>query len=349
MEQEVAELRAKLLSQGQEKSANLNNIISTQPTPNSDELSIAEILATTMRSGEGFSGTDSRQESMLPLDATHLRSFVNNLTGSNQPTHLDSMAPTLLDASKVYPHPIPLLSTPYPINPVVPKPTAVDLFGEDDDMAGNVQGFSEVISTGWPSDFPSPSTTEHLCQIFFDKCHYLRCIFQPSRFLEQLSHGPGSADFPSRALLHSIFAMAYSLRPDLDPANLTMSQDPGERAGLLNTENGFITARYHCDRVKHFLSNLDGRPGVELFSLCKAAIILTNVQFGLAHMLEAWATSGLANKLATALYLNRGRGNTRLAGEVARVDYLSTSLLRPSFDWIEEEERRRVIYYAFAS
>lgn len=341
LEQEVVELRARLGLQDQGEGSSLNGIAPSQP-PNSDELSIAEILATTMRSGEGFPHQD----------ATHLHSFVSHLTGLDQSTHLDSMTHSELDASKIYPHPIPQLRTQHSnkisLNPIIPEPAAVDPF-VGDHISGNNQAYSEMISTGWPSDFPSPSTAELLCQVFFEQCHYLRCIFQPSRFLEQLSHGPGSPQFPSVALLHSIFAMAYSLRPDLDPANLPMSQDPSGRAGLLNTENGFISARYHCDRVKHYLSNLDGRPGIELFSLCKAAIVLTNVQFGLAHMLEAWATSGLANKLATALYLNRGRGDTRLAGEVARVDYLSTSLLRPSSNWIEEEERRRVIYYAFGT
>lgn len=322
-----------------------------QRHPNQDELSIAEILATTMRSGEGFPLSPSHQASLSPLGADHLHSLVGSLTGSARTT--DG-----IEESKSYSHTIPQLEfqqhSKEPIDPLLLRQAAVDHFKQEEipvvehTLGKTTDGPSQLIQTSWPADFPTPMVAEHLCHIFFDDCHYLRCLFQPGRFFQQVAYGPSSPHFPSTALLHAIFAMSYSLRPDMDPERAREVQQ-GESSSLSNSETGMLLVKYHCEQVKRQLLNLDGRSGVQLFSLCKAAIILMNVQFGLGHMLEAWTTSGISIKLATALYLNRGREDTELVGHEAKVEYLSTVLLRPSSDWMEEEERRRVVFYAFAS
>jgi hypothetical protein len=316
-----------------------------QSHPNSDELSIAEILATTMRSGEGFPITDSHP----PLDANHLHSFVGSLTGDDRALHIDRLSSNAdIDSSKAYSHPIPQLDfhqqeSKVPIDPLLLRHAAT---AGSFKKQQHTDAETQLIPTSWPADFPSPAIAEQLCRIFFDKSQYLACLFQPSRFFQQMAYGPSSPGFPSFALLHAIFAMTYAYRPDLIPERKYHPVDPNS---ISNSDTGMTLVKYHCDQVRHHLINLEGRSGNHLFSLLKASLILQNIQYGMGHILEAWTTNGIGIKLATALYLNRGREDTEVVGHEAKVEYLKTSLLRPSSDWMEEEERRRVVFYAFAS
>lgn len=308
--------------------------------PNPDELSIAEILATTMRSGEGFPISDSHHPSISSLDANHLQSFVGSLDGLRTDTEID--------ASKPYSHRIRQLDfqqdSKVPIDPLLLRQASTA--GNFKQQQHNTDSATQLIHTSWPADFPSPVMAEQLCRIFFDKCQYLACLFQPSRFFEQMAYGPSSPAFPSFALLHAIFAMTYAYRPDLVPERKYHPVDP---IAISNSEIGMSLVKYHCDQVRQHLISLEGRSGNYLFSLLKAALILQNIQYGIGHILEAWTTNGIAIKLATALYLNRGKEETEVVGHEAKVEYLKTSLLRPSSDWMEEEERRRVVFYTFAS
>lgn len=339
----TAELRARLHVQnnGHHNSSGLTNEMA-RSHPNSDELSIAEILATTMRSGEGFPTSDNHHSSIPSLDANHLQSFVGSLDRLG--TNAD------IDSSKAYSDRLPQLDfqqdSKVPIDPLLLQQATTT--GNFKQQQHTDSENSQLLPTSWPADFPSPAMAEKLCRIFFDKCQYLACLFQPSRFFEQMAYGPSSPGYPSFALLHAIFAMTYAYRPDLIPIP-ERRYHPIDPNAISNNETGMTLVKYHCDQVRQHLINLEGRSGSHLFSLLKAALILQNIQYGMGHILEAWTTNGMSIKLATALYLNRGREDTEVVGHEAKVEYLKTSLLRPTLDWMEEEERRRVVFYAFAS
>lgn len=317
-----------------------------QTRPNSDELSIAELLATTMRSGDTYPHSGSRPPSLPPIDAQHLHTFVGSLTGPNGASDIAKFASASLNATNIYPHPIPSIDShsdvKEPIDPLLlDSSTSIHYKQEEEGDSGD--DLTQVILSSWPADFPAPDTVHLLCQVFFDQCHYLRCLFQPGRFFAHLAHGPGSSLFPSHAVLHAIFALAYTLRPDLDPANhaSTGSSHYSKLPAL-------VSAKYHCERVKHHLSSLNGQ-GTTLLAQCKAAIILANVKFGHGQMLEAWNASGTACRIATALSLNRRKVESNIDDGRIRVDILSTSLLPLPSSWVEDEERRRVMFLAYAT
>ena len=341
--------RLALQAGGQGKGNGLADMV--QSYPNSDELSIAEILATTMRSGEGFPNTESRPSSVSPPDVHHMQSFVGSLTGENGASQMAKLASASLDAANIYSHPIPTLASQggikEPIDPLLLDPSTGQYKPREDPSSKVGTNLSELILSGWPTDFPSPVMVEQLVRVFFDKSEYLRCLFQPSKFFEQLAHGPNSPRYPSHAILHAIFAIGYALRPDLDPANLSYLATQMGR-GTSNDESGMASCKYHCERAREHISKANGQ-GHDLLSACKAAIIITSIKFGVGDIFEAWVCSGMATKMAIAMALNRGKEDGELTMNKAKVDIFWGSLLAPPANWIEEEERRRVMFLAFVT
>lgn len=337
-----AELKARLHLQnaGQHEKGSLESSTSrlseeAQSYPNSDELSIAEILATTMRSAESFSHSE-------PTDSKHFDSFVGTLTETGDASHMAKLASASLNAAQIYPESSQKedQGSKEPIDPLLLHSSA-DHYKNDEASSntslGNSTLFSNVIFFGWPSDFPSPAMVDQLSRVFFSDCDYLQGLFQPSRFFEQLAYGPNSPHFPHPALLHAIFSMSYALRPDLDPA-----------ANLSNGASTMVSSRFHYERAKAHIQKVTGRDR-DLLSVCKAVVLLTSIKWGYGDIFEAWVESGVAIKMAVACSLNRGELQGERVKSIATAELFSGSLLPPATTWIEEEERRRVMFLAFVT
>ncbi|UZJ56557.1 hypothetical protein CBS101457_005877 [Exobasidium rhododendri] len=356
LEAELADVKQKMLllqarAGGESDNNRLNDL--EQRYPNQDELSIAEILATTMRSGEGLASAESRPSSISSPNAHDLQAFVGSLTGANGASQMAKLASASLNAANIYSTSLlPLGSDDnikVPIDPLLLHSSTAHL-GDERKNANPIQGnnLSEVILSGWPADFPSPSMVNQLTRVFFDQSDYLRCLFQPGRFFQQLTHGPNSIHYPSRAVLHAIFSMGYALRPDLDPANISLlgSQRKGASA---NDKSTMVSSRYHCERAKYHILRATDQV-TDVLSIAKAATILTSIKYGVGEIFEGWICSGIATKTAVAMSINRSRktdGDDSTRG--AKVDIHWGSLLPPPKNWIEEEERRRVMFMAFVT
>jgi hypothetical protein len=136
----------------------------------SDELSIAEILATTMRAGDGgFTRTNSSPG--FDVDAAHgrialdpsLEDFVESLP------NIGIHVPANVAGTGVYPHPLPQHAG----NRGGEHHSIMDnLLGENGSSrgarastggnAGDADPMLELVWSGWPSDFPPPQTVNEL-------------------------------------------------------------------------------------------------------------------------------------------------------------------------------------------
>lgn len=208
---------------------------------------------------------------------------------------------------------------------------------------GDMTMFSQVVLSVWTADFPPPSDVFPLLLVFFDKCDYLKFMIQQRRFFEEVAQGPHSPQYPTHALLHSIFALAYRLCSSLD---LPSANNGGPNA--LSKDHDTLS-RFHRERARHHIF----RPRNEskhLLSCCKAAIILANTEYGLGNSFDAWVLSGMATKIAISLNLNKGVPDLeRMRGKLGfpiDLDIPSLMITSPS-DWVDAEERRRVMILAF--
>lgn len=354
----AAELRARLhLQQHREGGGSsmgdgngLSDVV--QSYPNSDELSIAQILATTMRSGDSFPAGEARPEQSFSSDSKHFGSFVDTLAGTSDASQMAKLASASLEAAQLYPNassPLASQGAKEPIDPLLLNSMADKYKAElpSSTQMGSDMPFSNLVFFGWPSDFPAPAVVDQLTRIFFDRCDYLRNLFQPSRFFEQLAHGPNSPHFPSSAVLHAIFAMAYALRPDMDPASMSLLEAHSDREPT-NEESTMVSTKYHCERARHHIQRVSAKDK-NLLSVCKAAIILTNIKYGFGDVFEAWIDSGIAVKLAVALSLNRGTQTSKRESDKGCAELFSGTVLPPAANWVEQEERRRVMFFAFVT
>ncbi|CEH13010.1 hypothetical protein CBOM_00957 [Ceraceosorus bombacis] len=223
LSREVAELRALLQSQR------------VQSTSSADELSIAEILANTMRGGESSYQT---MPSGLSGRPTNHRPSANPLADQGQNNSTQGVGSST-GSSGIQQDPDPML---------------------------------ELVFSGWPTDFPPPQTVDLLVNIFFENFPFLH-IFHPGRFLNALMLGPHSPRYPHPSALHAMFALSYTLRPDLDPVAQSRRANPQPLAGSHGAQKSIYdihrsrggSADYHTARFRK--TGWKKRNVVELCSL----------------------------------------------------------------------------------
>lgn len=245
----------------------------------------------------------------------------------------------------------------------------------------------ELVLTGWPSDFPPPVMVDALVRIFFDGCVHLRFLFYSARFFDRLAQGPTSPSYPHPAVLHAMFSLAYTLRPDLDPTpprqqpgnqqaedildahirqQYSQAQsfaDPALRAGQKQGITMALQSRFDRDRAKlgsagfhseraqyHITSGM--WEGGDLMSIAKAAFMLTTKRYGCGEIFDAWMSASISTRLAVALGINRSNPTAsteaQLAGKVP-VDTIRLAMAGAPSDWVEEEERRRLMFLILAT
>ena len=362
-----------------------------QPDP--DELSIAEVLASTMRSGEGFASSlpsDARASISEAFNSTSFSSFVEGLAqrandvsdveGQINQTTADQIDPLLLGE-----HGSSVIEEGSSNNQSL-HATALDNVAEMDE---NIQSdpLMQLVLTGWPSDFPPPNMVDKLVGIFFDGYAHLRYLFHPARFFEYLAQGPTSSRYPHPAILHAMFSLAYILRPDLDPmlpfpqpdqrhtqelldahirrrhSNSKSYADPGSQAGhqegiKLALQSRYDrdrakmgSAGYHSDRAQHHIT-IGMWEGGDLMSLAKASLMLTTKRYGCGEIFDAWMSASLGTRLSVSLAINRSNPTSpdmaRFTGKTP-VETVRLAMSGAPADWIEEEERRRLMFLILAT
>lgn len=357
--------------------------------PNPDELSIAEVLASTMRSGEGFASSlpsDARASISEAFNSTSFSSFVEGLAqrsnevtegeGQINQTSSDQIDPLLLGEQGTS---------------VMEEESSMRVADIDNiaNMGESIQSdpLMQLVLTGWPSDFPPPNMVDKLVGIFFDGYAHLRYLFHPARFFEYLAQGPTSSRYPHPAILHAMFSLAYILRPDLDPilpfpqpeqrhtqelldahirrrhSNSKAYADPGSQAGhqegiKLALQSRYDrdrakmgSAGYHSDRAQHHIS-IGMWEGGDLMSLAKASLMLTTKRYGCGEIFDAWMSASLGTRLSVSLAINRSNPTSpdmaRFTGKTP-VETIRLAMSGAPADWIEEEERRRLMFLILAT
>lgn len=64
----------------------------------------------------------------------------------------------------------------------------------------------QLLYPSWPLTLPSPTTVNHLVNVFFTRAQVPSAMFNKTRFLISLSLPPGNDGFPNTGLLHAICA-----------------------------------------------------------------------------------------------------------------------------------------------
>ncbi|PWN37695.1 uncharacterized protein FA14DRAFT_187762 [Meira miltonrushii] len=357
--------------------------------PNPDELSIAEVLASTMRSGEGFASSlpsDARASISEAFNSTSFSSFVEGLAQrSNEVTDGDTQI-NQTSSDQIDPLLLGEHGTSMMEEESSNRAAAIDSIA---DMGENMQSdpLMQLVLTGWPSDFPPPNMVDKLVGIFFDGYAHLRYLFHPARFFEYLAQGPTSSRYPHPAILHAMFSLAYILRPDLDPmlpfpqpdqrhtqelldahirrrhSNSKAYADPGSQAGhqegiKLALQSRYDrdrakmgSAGYHSDRAQHHIT-IGMWEGGDLMSLAKASLMLTTKRYGCGEIFDAWMSASLGTRLSVSLAINRSNPTSpdmaRFTGKTP-VETIRLAMSGAPADWIEEEERRRLMFLILAT
>lgn len=190
---------------------------------------------------------------------------------------------------------------------------------------------------------PPPAQLDHLITVCYEE-HQTACIFHPERLRERLAHPADHPDYPHRAALHILAALAYAARPELDDG----PSAPTNRSGAHYRHT--MAARHHIRTATHmgFTSNA--------LDLARASILLVFKLYGMGDQMESYLASSAAVRMAIALNANRD--------VLARVDQeeqqLQFTLLQPRItdgsimqvhprDEIEAEEVRRMMLLMFVA
>ncbi|PWN45958.1 hypothetical protein IE81DRAFT_131944 [Ceraceosorus guamensis] len=396
LSREVAELRALLQAQR------------VQSTSSADELSIAEILANTMRGGEssyqtmpsGLSGrptnhrpsadplADQGQNNSsaqlmldpsmdfgnLPGDQDGLRhiavSDISSPSGNSTYSHplqrSDMLGPLLLDSAgggqtgasggQGHGHTA-IRGTAVEAFSIAGFPPSAQGVGSSTGSSGIQQDpdpMLELVFSGWPTDFPPPQTVDLLVNIFFENFPFLH-IFHPGRFLNALMLGPHSPRYPHPSALHAMFALSYTLRPDLDPVAQSRQANAQPLAGSHGAQKSIYdihrsrggSADYHTARCQHHIFHGTFHGG-NLYDIARAACLLCNKKYACGDLLEAWMHAGHSTRLMVALNINRERSrSTPSLGQPIEITRMIVNA-SPK-DWVEEEERRRAMFSVLAT
>ncbi|KAI0801106.1 fungal-specific transcription factor domain-containing protein [Fomes fomentarius] len=197
---------------------------------------------------------------------------------------------------------------------VDPESAPYDLLGEEEDV--------EV-------QMPSPEMREYLLQMYFTYVHPFFPVVHKADFLyhNTLSHGaPPSApprtplrhhpmQMPCKILLLSMFAIAarYSNRPE---DHATHGDSNVSRAGQQYAEDAhkLLNRKYKSSRP----------------STCQALLLLAIREFGMGAMDKGWLYSGMAQRMAIDLGMNRN------------ADYWTTDGKQPIFTDVEKQIRKHI-------
>jgi hypothetical protein len=356
--------------------------------PNQDELSIAQVLASTMRSSGEMEGEHNTSLADAFGHHSTFTSFVEGLA-QQAVAHEEGKAKNH-DADD------PPEQLPDPIHPFSFDST-INSSGHPGSSVGQADPLMELVLNGWPADFPAPSMVDTLVRVFFDEVSYGRLLFHPPRFFQRIAQGPTSSAFPHSAVLHAIFALAFIVKPELDPffsalsgpaaesgVNLGASFAVNEQEDILDSQikqrhskarsfadpayqaghkQGITmalqsrydreraklgSAGYHSERAQYHLT-IGMWEGGDLMSLARAAFMLTMKRYGCGELFDAWLSASISTRLCVALAINHSHPQgptttvTRLR-QRAPVDTVRLAMTGAPGDWLEEEERRRLMF-----
>ncbi|MCO5555770.1 hypothetical protein L7F22_009315 [Adiantum nelumboides] len=111
------------------------------------------------------------------------------------------------------------------------------------------------------------------------------------------------------------------------------------------------SAGYHSDRAQHHIS-VGMWEGGDLMSLAKASLMLTTKRYGCGEIFDAWMSASLGTRLSVSLAINRSNPTSpdmaRFTGKTP-VDTIRLAMSGAPADWIEEEERRRLMFLILAT
>ncbi|KAK0547456.1 hypothetical protein OC845_004088 [Tilletia horrida] len=172
--------------------------------------------------------------------------------------------------------------------------------------------------TGWPVDFPPPEKFDKLVEVFFKYIGSMWPMLHRGRFYSRLALGPLHARYPHYAVLHAMFALAYTMMPELDdsPPPALPSPTAFMARGALNgtgRRSPAITtcASFHSDRAKAIVGG--SMEGQNVYELCQASVLLAIYKYANGELIDAWMLSAQCLRIAVPLGLSRMAPESSLA------------------------------------
>ncbi len=153
--------------------------------------------------------------------------------------------------------------------------------------------------TSWPADFPPPNLVNQLVSTYFEKTSAHSLFLHPTRFMENLSHGPQHPRFPSLGLLHGIFAHAYPRLHNTDVQagqNAFQGAATGEKLASLKA-----AAAFHASKAKALGEQASQQGRFEEAAQIQA--FLCAYYYIHDRSIEAWFTSGVSCSLLKGMEL----------------------------------------------
>ncbi|WVQ86220.1 hypothetical protein IAT38_008388 [Cryptococcus sp. DSM 104549] len=220
------------------------------------------------------------------------------------------------------------------------------------------QAETEVGVCGWPAVLPSPELTHQLIEIFFTRIPSITRIIHRPTLLARIARGPSHPNFPHRALLHAICAIAaYYCAPacaggycggdGVDGESRIPGGEDGE--GSRHGREGPQWAknrRFSETQAMHAMRgwNYNYADGKGLFDRLQAMVILGYWFQTESRWTDCWITIGCATRLCICLGLVHHNTYTPIIHSCAR-----SAILAPPANDVEREERRATMYYVLCS
>ncbi len=232
------------------------------------------------------------------------------------------------------------------------KVTAVQDEMDEDDLANPLL---ELMVTSWPADFPPPNLVNQLVSTYFERTTAQSLFLHPSRFMENLSHGPQHPRFPSFGLLHGIFAMAYprlhdsEVHSDTSGQNIFLGAATGEKLASLQA-----AASFHAKKAKHLGEQACSQGRFEEAAQIQA--LLCAYYYLNDRSIEAWFSAGNSCSLLKGMELNRlppiksYASNYTAPGRKQPKPAVYRAVVKaPAATPLEHEERIRLFWNCFYS
>ncbi|PWZ02712.1 hypothetical protein BCV70DRAFT_196960 [Testicularia cyperi] len=346
--------------------------------PSKDELAIAHMLATSMPSGEGPATSQGMTASGAPFDyqqhaaAAVAAAAANGLDGNSfgvlDPALHDSTAVTASEQA----HQLSVASSGngYPqahaanarmtVSDAAHKQAKVSELHEEmhEDLASPLL---ELMMSSWPADFPPPNLVTQLVTTYFEKTTAQSLFIHPAKFMENLSQGPQHPRFPSRGVLHGIFAHAYPrLRTSEMPAGSFGGHPHPSVLGSGAAEKRQsmkAAAAFHAKRAQGLVQKACAEGSFE--EAAQIQSLLVAYHYINDQSFEAWMVSGGFASLVKGMELNRlapirsygSQVDERKAGTSRgpKAGIYRAAIKRNALTALEHEERIRLFWNCYYS